>query len=495
VLAAELTVRVGLSSAFSERARVLGALAPDDPVTLSAAALLGPTLGDPRRGARSLAAGDVLADFFDPSGASLVAGRAVLFRDDGHSLAAKVANAAAAGATAVVVYDTELPAGGLDLDERAALPVIALPGEAGRAAVEGLTRDAPVTVSLGGVERAGNEAFAEVAAFSSRGLAFDGRVKPDLVAAGVGIATSDPGANGDGSARFATATGSSAAAATVAGAAALVAQARPVLSAADLKSVLVGSARQVLREGAPEPVTGQGAGLVDPGAALGAELTVQPATLALGRAGATSWRAHRTLTVRNVSTRPLRVGFGVAPDAAAPRVSFAVRPARLDLAPGDVMKVKVIAAARARGGLASGALVVSPKGSRPVRVPWAVSFSPPPRRLVTAVRLSHSRFQASDSAPVVLAFRAGRVETAADERTIEPVARLDVELWTAGGRRLGVIARLRNLLPGRYALGLTGRGPRGSKLAPGTYTVRLRARPVDGRPPALPASAVFTIVR
>ena len=159
------------------------------------------------------------------------------------------------------------------------------------------------------------------------------------------------------------------------------------------------------------------------------------------------------------------------------------------------MKVKVSAAARARRGFAGGALVVSARGARAVRVPWAVSFAAPPRRLVSAVRLSHSRFQASDSAPVVLAFRAGRVETAPDGRTIEPIARLDVELWTARGRRLGVIARLRNLLPGRYALGLTGRGPRGSELAPGTYTVRLRAHPVDGQPPPSTADAVFTIVR
>jgi hypothetical protein len=395
----------------------------------------------------------------------------------------------------VLVYGTGLPAGALDLDETAPVPVVALPDEAGRAAVEGLIRGAPVTASLGEVARTANESSGEVAAFSSRGLAFDGRVKPDLVAPGVGIATSDAGANGDGSARFATVTGSSASAAVVAGSAALVAQARPGLSAPELKSALVGSARQLLREGGPARVTEQGAGLVDPGAALAAELTVEPATLAFGRALSPPWRARRTLTVRNVSTRTLRVGFGVSGDVAAPRVTFAVNPSRLTLAPGGVVKVRLSAAARARTGLASGALVVSAGGARPVRVPWAVAFSTPPRRLVGAVRLSHSRFQASDSAPVVLAFRAGQVVGTGDARTIEPVAQLDAELWTAGGRRLGVIARLRNLLPGRYALGLTGRGPRGSPLAPGTYAVRLRARPVDGKPLASTADAVFTIVR
>ena len=81
-----------------------------------------------------------------------------------------------------------------------------------------------------------------VASFSSSGLAFDGRVKPDLVAPGVGLATSDPGANADGSPRFVTVNGSSAAAATVAGAAALLAQARPSLGASALAGLLVGTA-------------------------------------------------------------------------------------------------------------------------------------------------------------------------------------------------------------------------------------------------------------
>ena len=78
---------------------------------------------------------------------------------------------------------------------------------------------------------------------------------------------------------------------------------------------------------------------------------------------------------------------------------------------------------------------------------------------------------------------------------IEPVGLLDLELWTPKGERLGVIARLRDLLPGRYAFGLTGRGPDGKVLAPGTYVLRLRAQPVDaadGTPPST-ADTVFRI--
>jgi hypothetical protein len=80
---------------------------------------------------------------------------------------------------------------------------------------------------------------------------------------------------------------------------------------------------------------------------------------------------------------------------------------------------------------------------------------------------------------------------------IEPVGVLELELWTADGRRLGVLARLRDVLPGRYAYGLTGRGPSGRLLAEGSYVLRLRAHPVDGDDGTQPstAEAVFTITR
>ena len=102
-----------------------------------------------------------------------------------------------------------------------------------------------------------------------------------------------------------------------------------------------------------------------------------------------------------------------------------------------------------------------------------------------------------DRAPVVVAFRAGRIDGSADGEMIEPVGVLDLELWTASGRRLGVLARMRDVLPGRYAFGLTGRSPHGKVLAEGSYVLRLRAYPVDGDDGAPPstAEAVFTITR
>jgi hypothetical protein len=80
----------------------------------------------------------------------------------------------------------------------------------------------------------------------------------------------------------------------------------------------------------------------------------------------------------------------------------------------------------------------------------------------------------------VVAFRAGRAEFTADGQTVAPVALLTAELRREGGRSLGTLIRMRNLLPGRYAFGLTGRSAAGRRLVPGAYVLRLRAKPVAG---------------
>jgi hypothetical protein len=62
-----------------------------------------------------------------------------------------------------------------------------------------------------------------------------------------------------------------------------------------------------------------------------------------------------------------------------------------------------------------------------------------------------------------------------------PLARLEIVLYR-GKRRVGTLVRLRDVLPGRYALGLTGRGPRGARLPKGRYVVRVLGVPVGGGP-------------
>jgi hypothetical protein len=495
VLQARARVEAAGAAVFDGVARVLGTSGVEREQAFEVTGLLGPSLAQPARAAGAEAGGSEIGDFFDIHGVSRVAGKAVIVPADGTSLEAKARNAKAAGAAALLVYGTDVPAGALDLDESAALPVLALPGGTGAEAGEALRSGGTVTTALAPAGRAHNVDLDRIAAFSSGGLAFDARVKPDVVAPGVGLATLDPGTGANGAPRFATVSGSSAAAAVTAGAAALVAEARKDLSATDLRSLLVGSANPL---GGDQPVTREGAGAVDPASASTAELAVEPTTLSFGRAGGTNWSATRPVTVKNVSSRPLEVGLGLVPDSpgAAP-VAFTAEPAHLSLGPGASVEIQLgIKATGKIGAGVSGVLVASAPGARPARIPWAVAARPAEgAKLVDSVSLSNWEFKPSKSAPAVLAFRAGRVVSEPGGERIEPVGLLDLELWTASGKRLGVIARLRDLLPGRYAFGLTGRDAQGKVLPAGTYVLRLRAQPVDAADGTTPSTAetVFRI--
>ena len=489
VLFTRAVLRVGADTVLDESVRVLGAVAPGEG-GLELMGLMGPTLGRPDRPAADQADGSELADFFDRDGVSIVAGRAVIL-PGGTGLPARVRNAAAAGAFSVLVSGTELPAGALDLEEGTGIPVLAIPSGAAAEVLTGLVAGTQATLSFASSTSGANEALMDVASFSSGGLAFDGAVKPDVVAPGVGLVTIDPGGHS------ATTTGTSAAAALAAGAAVLVSQARPELDPLQLKGVLVGSAGQLARGSDPLAVTAQGAGLVDPRRGAAAELAVVPGTLAFGRAGGRGWSETRSLTVHNVSRRQLTMAFGLASDSPGAPLSFSAEPNRLTLGPGESADVRIGVEATAEvDGSFGGALVVSADGAQSARVPWAIAPKAARRDpLVGDVQLSHVSFSPSRRAPVVLAFSAGRVDETPDGAAIEPVGLLEVELLSAEGKSLGVLARLRDVLPGRYAFGLTGRGPNGEVLGPGTYRLRLRAFPVDGDDGTRPstAEALFTI--
>src|SRR4029077_15319364 len=88
-------------------------------------------------------------------------------------------------------------------------------------------------------------------------------------------------------------------------------------------------------------------------------------------------------------------------------------------------------------------------------------------------------FAPSDTTPAVLRVQAGRVVTGNGVR-IEPLSQIEVLLYKAAGGFVGLLARERDLLPGTYSFGVTGRSPTGSTLAPGRYELRLVAWPTHG---------------
>jgi hypothetical protein len=104
------------------------------------------------------------------------------------------------------------------------------------------------------------------------------------------------------------------------------------------------------------------------------------------------------------------------------------------------------------------------------------------RPVVRAATLSRRTFSPSDAEPVVLTLVAGRIDGTVDRPQLLPLETLQLELFR-GPRRLGLLARLRDVLPGTYAFGVTGRGPLGARLARGAYTLRVIGTPVGGGEP------------
>jgi hypothetical protein len=460
-LTARLVVREGLDVLLNRDVPVLGA---SGPVDSSTARLVVP------RG------------LFTRNGVSLAAGRAVLV-PAGTDPNRAAGDAAHAGAAFVLLAGNRLPAGALEGGDALEAPVLGVPSKLLRKARSGTQLAAsvgPAHVTRSGVRP-------HVAAFSSWGLAFGGHPKPEVAGPGVGVVTVAPGRLPDGSSRYVVVDGASAAAAAVAGQAAIEVQARPELTAVELRSLLVGTAREL-----PDQPAAQGNGLVAIAAAAGAEIVTQPATLAFGRAASRGWTAKRSLSVRNVSTRWLRL-FAAAPSP-DPALALAVEPRLLTLAPGEVTHVQVTARLRraTQAQVLSGALTIAPLTGVRLRVPWAVVTAPVAPTLIGSVQLSTPAFRPSDASSAVLFVQLGGVASGPGGVSLQPVTRLDIHLLDRKGRDLGLLSRVRDVLPGRYAFGLTGRGPNGAVLRKGRYSLRLLAFPAAGGP-AVGRSVVFRV--
>lgn len=469
-----VTIRSSLNVVFDGEVPLGGAFKPKRSVRLDLAGpsprdqLLPPSLGEK-------APAVSVADFFDRAGYSRVAGKAAL-TPVGDAPETAAASAAGAGAAAIVLHDARIPAGGLGVDERVDVPVVSIPAGAARAALRLLRAGKRTTIEIGALRERGNPDSGLTAPFSSSGLAFDGGMKPELLAPGVGLLTSHPGRTVDGLPAFGTVSGSSAAAAVVGGGAALLAQARPDLDARALRGAVVGTARAM----------SAGGRRLDLGAAAAVEVVAEPASVRIGHANARGWQGTASFTVRNVSQRRLPIAVSLGRLGEVGGAALAVSPGKFTLRPRERQKVFVVARmAYVPPGveLVSADFQLRAGGAAPVHVPWTLTLGRYERGLLGGVRLSTRRFRPSDSAPVLLELRAGRLVERGGRSEVLPLSHLDLDLWQEG-KRIGRLVRLRNLLPGRYTFGLTGRDPAGRRLDPGRYMLRLVAYPPGEGPPS-----------
>jgi minor extracellular serine protease Vpr len=205
-----------------------------------------------------------------------------------------------------------------------------------------------VTIDPAGIEETASNPN-QVLGFSSVGPSTGSSlIKPDLLAVGgnenvtgsmyMAAETYDPYGIIYSSNGYGVADGTSFATPMTAGAAALVKQAHPSFTAAQVKSALVNSAAQsVTTDDSSPPATvdvqSTGAGRLDVGAAVGATVLFDPPTLSFGVLQAGSLPVARQLTITNNGSSAVNLSFTVAPGPLSPNARPSIDKQTLTLAP------------------------------------------------------------------------------------------------------------------------------------------------------------------
>ena len=462
----------GLSAAAAPRTADLEAQLGPAAARLGPLPLMGP---DPveaplpiafLRAPEGLATGDAPENYRAPDGTSAVQGALAVAARGGGTIAEKAAQAAAAGAAALAVWDVGGPASfpGVPGDGALPLPVVGLGAQQGQA-LAGLAADQAglrVAVRPG----AAADAPRSLASFSSWGPTADGRQKPDLVAPAVAREAAWPGRGPDGGARQAALTGTSAAAAEVAARALRLRIDRPDLGPRAVHSVLVQSAVPVEGVSARR----QGAGAVQP--AGDPALRVEPAIVAAvpgRRAGAA---ATAGIVLGDLSGRAgryvvsLRTGSGEAPLGGG----------EARLGPGGRAELRLeLPAAGAQGELIVRRAEGGEVAARAPVLPSRPAPTPPDALGVPQIR--------ADSGLAEVQVRVGMLRR--DDGRVRSVrlhgVRLEL-LPRAGGAPLPVAGTKQAWAwpAGSYRFLVARRLASGVAVAPGTYRVRVTGTGPDG---------------
>lgn len=265
------------------------------------------------------------ADACSPLAADSLAGEVALIRRGGCAFYAKAHNAQDAGAVAVVIYNN---APGPTFANVTGVPAVTIPvvgiSDGDGVLIDGRLAEAPVTMTwTDDVESIPTGTGNRISWFSSYGLSPDLALKPDLGAPGGFIYSTLPLERGG----HGSLNGTSMASPHVAGAAALLLQAKPGTNAGSVRSIFQNSAEPKAWWGNPalglhDNVHRQGAGMLDIPGAIGATTQIEPAKLSLGESQ--GGPATRTLTIRNQSATAKTYDLSHAPALATGTNTFTV---------------------------------------------------------------------------------------------------------------------------------------------------------------------------
>ncbi len=260
----------------------------------------------------------------------------------------KVLNAQAAGAVGVILYladqTTLANFGGYSQGSTPTIPSVMVTNTAGLALKTYVDAHQSNSLTLNpNLTEFSVTPYNQLANFSSIGPSPGNlAIKPDLVATGTNMymAAQDFDWSGEvySSDRYTVANGTSFATPLVAGAAALVKQAHPGYSVAQLKSALVNSANSTVvtsdDAGNPVSVLETGAGLLNAGAGVSSTIEFNPVSFSFGALNGVSLPQQRQLTVTNNGSSSVSLSFSINSTSPASGVTVSVSPSTLSLAAG-----------------------------------------------------------------------------------------------------------------------------------------------------------------
>jgi subtilisin family serine protease len=250
----------------------------------------------------------------------------------------KMNNVAAGGGVAAIIYNnpgatTTFQTGG-ELVGAATLPTLFMNLADGSDLKARVAASPSLLVTLGFSQAAGFAQRSDLTSFSSRGPSVGSALKPDLVAVGQDIVTAaqtsfPSGAEYDPSG-FMDLAGTSYSAPLTAGAAAILKAARPGLTVAQYRSLLINNAGPATSAAdVPATVSQAGAGVLNVAAALSGTVAAYPTSLNFGTA-AGSFNRTLTLTIFNLGTSGDTYSVSVTPAGNSPTPSLSDTTFQLD---------------------------------------------------------------------------------------------------------------------------------------------------------------------
>ena len=310
-----------------------------------------------------------------PSGS--VSGMVVLVERGSCTFETKIDNVQAGGALAVIVYnnDTTQPTQLISMSVGGAtLPAVFIGQTSGAdlksrvAAASGLA----ITVDFSAVTPF--PARTDLTDFSSRGPSLGSTMKPDLVAVGAELVTATESTFPSGElydpSGFIDIAGTSYSAPLTAGAAAILKAARPGLTVAQYRSLLINNASPATAgPGVAATVQQAGAGVLNVAAALAGTVAASPTALNFGT-GADSIRQTLNLTLTNLGTATDTYSLSVLPTGSSPAPSLSAASLSIDPGNSQQLSLTVATSTLASGEYQGFVQVAGSANPAPILIPY-----------------------------------------------------------------------------------------------------------------------------